>query len=163
MLARAGAFAWAGPRLVRNPARARRVLFASGYERIDALPVDIVTSFLDPVLGTRARARGFQPWLLSRATELLAIEPGLRRLDVPALVVWGTDDAFFEVRWAHWLAETLPGADGVVELDGARLCSSPTSAPPSSCPTCSTTGAARRERGRRAASAHDCAAAITCV
>ncbi|MFL5837268.1 MAG: alpha/beta fold hydrolase [Solirubrobacteraceae bacterium] len=122
VLARAGAFAWAGPRLVRNPARARRVLFGNGYERVDALPEDIVTSFLDPVLGTRARARGFQRWLLSlRATELLAIEPGLRRLDVPALVVWGTDDVFFEVRWAHWLAETLPGADGVVELDGARL------------------------------------------
>jgi len=122
MLARAGVFAWTGPWLVRNPARARRAIFGNGYERLDALPQHIVTAFLDPVLGTRARARKFQRWLLSlRAAELLAIEPGLRRLDIPALIVWGTDDVFFDVRWARWLAETLPGADGVVEIDGARL------------------------------------------
>ena len=122
VLARAGVFSWAGPWLVHSPARARRVVFGKGYERLDALPEDIVTSFLDPVLGTRARGRDFQRWLLSlRAAELLAIEHELRRLDVPALIVWGTGDVFFEVRWAHWLAETLPGADGVVELGGARL------------------------------------------
>jgi pimeloyl-ACP methyl ester carboxylesterase len=122
MLARAGVFGWTGPRLVRNPARARRLIFGNGYERLDALPEDVATRFLDPVLGTRARARDFQRWLLSlRAAELLAIEPGLRRLDVPALIAWGTDDVFFDVRWAHWLAETLPGAEGVVEIDGGRL------------------------------------------
>jgi pimeloyl-ACP methyl ester carboxylesterase len=122
ILARAGVFAWTGPRLVRNPARARRVVFGSGYEQPAALPDAVVHSFLDPVLGTRARARDFQRWLTSlRAAELLAIEPGLRRLDVPALIVWGTGDVFFDVRWAHWLADTLPAATEVVELEGARL------------------------------------------
>jgi pimeloyl-ACP methyl ester carboxylesterase len=122
MLARVGVLAWTGPRLVRNPARARRVVFGTGYERLDALPENVVTSFLDPLLGTRARARDFQRWLLSlRAAELLAIEPGLRRLDVPALIVWGTGDIFFDVRWAHWLAHTLPHVTELVELPAARL------------------------------------------
>jgi pimeloyl-ACP methyl ester carboxylesterase len=122
VMARAGVFAWTGPGLVRNRARARRAVFGSGYEALDALPEDVVARFLDPVLGTRARARDFQRWLISlRAAELVAIEPGLRRLDMPALIVWGTDDVFFDVRWAHWLAETLPGAHGVVEIAGGRL------------------------------------------
>jgi pimeloyl-ACP methyl ester carboxylesterase len=121
-MARAGLMAWTGPRLVRDLGRARRRVFKSGYENVEALPEPIVHSFLDPVLGTRARARQFQRWLISlKAADLLAAEPGLRRLEAPALIVWGTDDVFFDVAWAHWLAETLPGARDMVELAGARL------------------------------------------
>src|SRR3984893_3082138 len=38
----------------------------------------------------------------------------------PTLIVWGTDDVYFPVKWAHWLAETIPGAKPPVELAGAR-------------------------------------------
>ena len=51
----------------------------------------------------------------------LAIEPQLRRLMAPTLLVWGTDDVYFPVKWSHWLAETIPGAKPPVELPGARL------------------------------------------
>jgi pimeloyl-ACP methyl ester carboxylesterase len=53
--------------------------------------------------------------------DLLAAEPALRQLQVPILVVWGTDDVFFPRHWAHWLRETIPGVTEVMELEGARL------------------------------------------
>ena len=49
------------------------------------------------------------------------IEPQLRKLQAPTLIVWGTDDVYFPVKWAHWLAETIPGAKPSVELAGARI------------------------------------------
>jgi pimeloyl-ACP methyl ester carboxylesterase len=39
----------------------------------------------------------------------------------PALIVWATDDVYFPVKWAYWLAGTLPGAKDPIELPGARL------------------------------------------
>ena len=36
-------------------------------------------------------------------------------------MVWGTGDVFFEVKWAYWLRDTIPGVSGVVEIDGGRL------------------------------------------
>jgi len=48
-------------------------------------------------------------------------EPQLRELRAPTLIVWGTDDVYFPVKWAHWLAETIPGAKPPVELEGARI------------------------------------------
>jgi pimeloyl-ACP methyl ester carboxylesterase len=77
---------------------------------------------LEPVLGTPERARQFERFLLSlNAGDLLDAEPGLAKLDVPTLVVWGTDDDLFALSWACWLKETIPGVTEVIEIDGARL------------------------------------------
>ena len=35
--------------------------------------------------------------------------------------MWGLDDIFFGVEWAHWLKKTIPGAVGVVEVPKAKL------------------------------------------
>ena len=122
LLARAHVISLMAPRLMRNLPRARQAVFGTGYERQDALPDDVVRSFLEPIFGTRARARLFERWLTSlHASDLLAAEPALRRLDVPALIAWGTGDRFFDLRWAYWLAELLPGASGVAEIPGGRL------------------------------------------
>ena len=62
-----------------------------------------------PSIGPTERARQFERWLTSvHARDPLAVEPVLRRLDAPTLIVWGTGDRFFDVGWAHWLAHTLP-------------------------------------------------------
>jgi pimeloyl-ACP methyl ester carboxylesterase len=122
VMARLGMLHRTGPRLVRRPERARRRIFGAGYECVEDLPLDVVRSFLEPVLGSRDRAIGFERWISSlRAADLLAAEPGLRRLAAPALVVWGTGDRFFHVKWAHWLQDTLPNVSDVVTLPGARL------------------------------------------
>ena len=42
-------------------------------------------------------------------------------LKLQTQLVWGTDDIYFPVKWAHWLADTIPGAKPPVELKGARL------------------------------------------
>ena len=53
--------------------------------------------------------------------ETVAIESRLRTLNAPTLIVWGTDDVFFDIRWSHWLAETIPGTRRRVEFQGARI------------------------------------------
>jgi pimeloyl-ACP methyl ester carboxylesterase len=116
-----GELSAAAPQLMGNLALARSI-FDSSYEHVDRLPDEMLRAYLEPVLGTPERAREFERLLCSlRAEDLLAIEPRLRQLQVPTLVVWGTGDVFFERRWANWLRETIPGVSEVVELDGARL------------------------------------------
>jgi hypothetical protein len=35
--------------------------------------------------------------------------------------VWATADTFFELSWAYWLKDLIPGATRVVEIEGGRL------------------------------------------
>ena len=123
LLARMGLFARLAPPMVRDVPRARKRVFGSGYQDVAAsLPEELVRAWLEPVLGTPESARQFQRLITSvRARDLLAVEPDLARLQVPTFIVWGTGDKFFRRKWAYWLRDTIPGATGVVEIDGARL------------------------------------------
>src|SRR5262245_36941933 len=121
-LARAGSIAPAAPALFADLRAARGALFAVGYEDPEHLSLDTVRSFIEPVLGTPEAARQFERMLVAlEPSDLLAAEPALTRLAVPTLVVWGTGDEFFDVRWAYWLRDTIPGVTDVVELAGAKL------------------------------------------
>lgn len=123
LLARAGLFApLAGPRLLRNLRRTRKLMYGIGYQDISKLPLDVVRAYLEPTLGTKELARQGQRWIASiHNRDLVAVEPALRRLTVPTLIVWGTGDVFFRLRHAHQLRDTIPGATGVVTIDRARL------------------------------------------
>jgi pimeloyl-ACP methyl ester carboxylesterase len=121
-LARTGQIVPSAPALLADLAAARGAVFAMGYEDPEFLTLDMVRAFLEPVLGTPAAAEKFQELLASmEPSDLLDAEPALRRLDVPTLIVWGTADDFFDVKWAYWLRDTIPGARDVVELAGAKL------------------------------------------
>jgi pimeloyl-ACP methyl ester carboxylesterase len=121
-LAQVGLSAYTTRWLMRDPQRARRIMYGTGYEDLANLPEEISTAWLDAMFGTAEAARQNQRILPSmRARDLLAIEPALRRLQVPTLIVWGTGDRFFSTKWAYWLRDTIPGAADVTELDGARL------------------------------------------
>jgi pimeloyl-ACP methyl ester carboxylesterase len=121
-LAASGALAAGAPALLADIETARELAFGSGYSDVTRLGLDVVRSFLEPVLGAPDRARQFERFLLSlRPDDLLAAEPELARLTVPTLIVWGTGDVFFELSWAYWLKDLIPGAAEVVEIDGARL------------------------------------------
>ena len=50
-----------------------------------------------------------------------AIEARLKTLTVPTLIVWGTDDVYFDVEWSKWLAGTIPGTRRRLEFEGARI------------------------------------------
>jgi pimeloyl-ACP methyl ester carboxylesterase len=121
-LARAGALAPNAPALFADLHAARSAVFATGYEDVEHLSLDTVRSFLEPILGTVQAARQFERMLSAlEPTDLLAAEASLSRLTVPTLVVWGTGDTFFDVQWAYWLRDTIPGVTEVVEIDGAKL------------------------------------------
>ncbi len=122
VLARLGLLAPAGRRLPRDIPRTRKRFYGGGYQDIGKLPEDVVRAWVEPVFGSAQSARQMQRLVRSvRARDLLAIEPALGRLQVPTLIVWGTGDKFFKRKWAYWLRDTIPGATGVIEFDGARL------------------------------------------
>ena len=122
LLARMGLFARLAPRMTRDLRRARKRVYGMGYQDVSNLPENIVRAWLEPLLGTPESAREYQRLLTSlHARDLLAAEPALRRLQVPTLIVWGTGDRTFRLKWAYWLRDTIPGATEVVEIDGARL------------------------------------------
>jgi pimeloyl-ACP methyl ester carboxylesterase len=121
-LAAAGAISAGAPALLADIGQARSLLFGTGYEDIGRLGLDVVRSFLEPILGTPERARQFERFLLSlHASDLLDAEPDLARLTVPTLVAWGTADVFFDLSWAYWLGKTIPGVTEVAEIDGGML------------------------------------------
>ncbi|MCL2395995.1 MAG: alpha/beta hydrolase, partial [Acidimicrobiaceae bacterium] len=86
------------------------------------LSLEMLQAFLQPLLGTPAAAEKFQALIAGlEPSDLRAAEPGLRSLDVPTLIVWGNADVFFDLKWANWLRDTIPGVREVVELEGAKL------------------------------------------
>ncbi|MBV9565553.1 MAG: alpha/beta hydrolase, partial [Bradyrhizobium sp.] len=52
--------------------------------------------------------------------QTVAVAPLLRQLQAPTLIVWGTADDFFPLKWAYWLQGAIPGACDVIEFDGAK-------------------------------------------
>ncbi len=121
-LAEAGVLAPAAVSLLDNIDAARDLVFGPGYEHPELLAPETVRAYLEPCFGTLDRARQFERMIVAlNADDLRAVEPQLKALTVPTLLVWGTGDSFFDVSWAHWLRDTIPGVTRLVTLDGARL------------------------------------------
>jgi len=105
---------------LRNPRRARKVLYGPGLENVEALPLTQVAEWLAPLSG--GRAREMERWLAAiRPRDLVAAKPALARLEVPTQLVWGTGDAFFARSWAYALKNLIPGVREVIEVPHARL------------------------------------------
>jgi len=120
-LAKTGDLAPSALALFADLNAAAQLSFGSGYEHLDRIDPAVIRSYLEPCIGTMERARQFERLLAALdADDLTAVTPLLRELAVPTLVVWGTGDTFFDVSWAYWLRDTIPGTR-VVEVDGARL------------------------------------------
>jgi pimeloyl-ACP methyl ester carboxylesterase len=41
-------------------------------------------------------------------------------LQAPTLIMWGTDDVFFDKKWAYWLKDTSPARE-VIEVPGGKV------------------------------------------
>lgn len=96
-------------------------LFRS-YADPGILTDEIIRLYLQPLLSSQQRIEAFQRyWLGFDNAQTIAIEPALRRLNVPTLIVWGLEDIFFDKKWAYWLKETIPGAEHVIEVPDGRL------------------------------------------
>jgi pimeloyl-ACP methyl ester carboxylesterase len=103
-------------------ATARTGVFASTIQWPDRLPDEEIRGIMEPHQATIEGASEIERFARSLAPEqLTAIEPRLRDLHVPAIAVWGTGDPIFPLELAHWLRDTIPGLDEVVEIDGGLL------------------------------------------
>ena len=92
------------------------------YEHPERLSDESIETYLSPFLRTVQRMRDLERFLAAFDNRhTLAIEARLKTLQAPTLIVWGTDDVYFDVRWSHWLAENIPGARLRLEFKGARL------------------------------------------
>jgi pimeloyl-ACP methyl ester carboxylesterase len=92
------------------------------YEHPERLSDDSIETYLRPLLRTEQRTRDLQRFLAAFDNQhTLAIESRLKTLKAPTLIVWGTDDVYFDVKWSHWLADNIPGTRRRVELKGARI------------------------------------------
>jgi pimeloyl-ACP methyl ester carboxylesterase len=110
-----------GRRLLADEEFARAFL-GIGLEHPDAMAKTTLDSYFQPIFGAEGSVRLLERFLTGLDCSVtVELEPSLRRLDVPTLVVWATDDVFFPVKWAYWLRDTIPGCREVIELKGAKL------------------------------------------
>ena len=99
-----------------------RTSFAVGFEHPDRLSAEDFRSWLEPLFKTPASTRNLERFVASFDNrQTVVVEPLLRKLESPTLIVWGTSDVFFPVKWAYWLRGAIPGARDVIELEGAKL------------------------------------------
>jgi pimeloyl-ACP methyl ester carboxylesterase len=121
MAARLGLLAKAGPRIAASRGLMLRALTA-GYRHPGRLPQEVVDAYYGPVFGTPESSRAFARLAAAiSSADLAAVRPQLAQLKVPTLIVWGTGDLFFPLKWAHRLADLIPGTTTVATLDGARM------------------------------------------
>lgn len=121
-LAKAGQLTPVVQQLATDPELARTpVGLGATFERPEDLSDEHIREYLSP-FATEEGARGLEQVIAAMdEADLAAVEPALKALDVPALIVWGTGDTFFEPSWAEYLKGLLPGAQDVVYVDGGRL------------------------------------------
>jgi len=94
--------------------------FAQGYEHPEALPDELLVSYLGPFVSDQGK--GLERFLTaSSAAELIAVEPLLAELRAPSQVAWGTADVFFEPAWAERLRDMIPGVERVTLVPDAML------------------------------------------
>jgi pimeloyl-ACP methyl ester carboxylesterase len=94
----------------------------AAYEHPETATDENIEIYLRPHVRNEQRTRDLERFVLAfDHKHTLAIEPQLRKLQAPTLIVWGADDVYFPVVWARWLAEAIPGAKPPVELAGARI------------------------------------------
>ena len=92
------------------------------YEDPARLKDEDIEAYLRPFVKSERRIRDLQRFLAAFDNKhTLAIEDRLKTLKAPTLIVWGTDDVYFDVKWSHWLAENIPGTRRRVEFKGARI------------------------------------------
>lgn len=120
----AGGLAESFAYIAENPGlmRADQGLAQMVFENPQGITDDLTRIFLEPLTRTPERRAAFNRYVAPQDTaQLTRIEPALRRLQAPCLILWATDDIFFGLDWAYWLQDALPNARPVVEFEGAML------------------------------------------
>jgi pimeloyl-ACP methyl ester carboxylesterase len=92
------------------------------YEHPEQVSDESIEKYLRPLVRSERRTQDFRRFLAAFDNRhTLAIEARLKSFMSPTLIVWGTDDVYFDVKWAHWLSENIPGTRRRIEFEGARI------------------------------------------
>jgi pimeloyl-ACP methyl ester carboxylesterase len=92
------------------------------YEHPENVTDETIETYLRPFVSSAQRTHDLERFVTAFDNkQTVAIEPLLKKLKAPTLIVWGTDDVYFDVEWSHWLSRTIPGTTERVEFEGARL------------------------------------------
>ena len=92
------------------------------YEHPEQLSDERIEAYLRPFLRSGQRLHDLERFLAAFDNKhTLAIEDRLKTLKAPTLIVWATDDIYFDVKWAHWLGDNIPGTRRRIELQGAKI------------------------------------------
>lgn len=105
----------------KNPDMARMAL-ATTYEDPKMVAEETLEIYLAPLASSEERLMLMNRYFLEmNSADLMAVEPKLRRLNVPVLILWGTGDPFFPVSCARWLEATLPDVREVMLIEGGKV------------------------------------------
>jgi pimeloyl-ACP methyl ester carboxylesterase len=92
------------------------------YERPGEVTDATIDTYLKPHIRTEQRTHDLERFVVAFDNRhTVSIEGKLRTLEAPALIVWGDDDVYFDVKWSVWLEKALPGAKRRVVFEGARI------------------------------------------
>jgi pimeloyl-ACP methyl ester carboxylesterase len=120
--ARQGALAPLLAAIAANPEAWPTNPLSMGYQDPGQVPADAWRDYLTGIGGTIERARESERLLASLdAADIEAAGGQLRILQAPTLLVWGTGDENFDVKWAYHLRDMIPGAHEVIEIEGAKI------------------------------------------
>jgi pimeloyl-ACP methyl ester carboxylesterase len=100
----------------------RNARFTRAWADPTVLTDEIYGAYIAPLMATAQNRDNFHRyWLAFDNRQTVSIEDKLKQLRVPTLIIWAMDDIFFDVAWAYWLKDTIPGAVRVVEVKDAKL------------------------------------------
>ena len=95
---------------------------SAGYPHPGRLPDEVVSAYYRRVFGTPASSRAFARLAAAiSSADLVAVRPQLSQLKAPTLIVWGTGDIFFPLKWGQRLGHLIPGTTKITTLAGARM------------------------------------------
>jgi pimeloyl-ACP methyl ester carboxylesterase len=96
--------------------------FGPAYEDPGTVADETIEEYLKPLVASPERTKDAARFLAAfDCAQTVAIEAKLRQLMAPTLIVWGTDDMFFDIEWSRWLASAIPGTRRHADFEGARL------------------------------------------
>ncbi len=104
-----------------HAARSQRGL-GMAFQFSERIADEVLSIYLGPIAASAERQARVDRYTAAMDHEqTLRIYADLKKFDKSTLIVWGNDDVFFPERWAHWLADTIPGVRKVEILNAARL------------------------------------------